>query len=259
MNMSLLWFLPVFVLLYMIFWFFASLIFKRHDIIDVAWGAGFVLLAWISLGFRDLNYDTRSVWLLFAVSLWGLRLFFHTFRRNLSKEEDWRYHRWSEGDACLHPLCLFFKVFLLQGALMMIIALPVVYGLRLISLPLFDINYPGIFLIVIGFLLEAVADQQRYSFLKKPENKDKLITAGLWKFSRHPNYFGEMVFWWGIYFLVLGAPKSWMLIVSPLTVTYVLLFVSGLPMEERYRGRKDFDEYKRRTSALIPWFNKKSR
>jgi len=256
--MSLLWFLPVFIILYMGFWFLASLLFKRHDVVDIAWGAGVIFLAWISLSFRDLDLDARSVWLLFAVSVWGLRLSFHTFRRNLSKGEDWRYHRWNERGSCLHPLCIFFQVFLLQGALLMIISLPVVYGLRLIHLPLFSINYPGILLIISGLFLEALADQQRYNFLKNSANKNKLITTGLWRFSRHPNYFGEMIFWWGIYFLVLGAPKSWMLIVSPLIVTYILLFVSGLPMEERYRGRKDFEEYKRRTSALIPWFIKKS-
>lgn len=257
--MNLLWFLPVFVILYMGFWFLVSLLVERRDIIDIAWGAGFLFLAWITFSFRDLDLDARSVLLLSAVSLWGFRLSFHTVRRNLSKEEDWRYHRWSQGQACLHPVCVFFQVFLLQGALMMIISLPVVYGLRLIHLPLFELNYPGIVLIAFGLIFEAIADQQRYIFLRKTENQDKLITTGLWRFSRHPNYFGEMVFWWGIYFLVLGAPKSWMLIVSPLTITYILLFVSDLPMEERYRGRQDFAEYKRRTSALIPWFVKKSR
>jgi steroid 5-alpha reductase family enzyme len=154
---------------------------------------------------------------------------------------------------------VFFQVFLLQGALMMIIALPVVYSLRFINLPLFELNYPGIFLIIFGLIFETVADQQRYLFLKKERNKDQLISTGLWRYSRHPNYFGEIIFWWGIYFLVLGAPKSWMMIISPLTITYIMLFVSGLPMEERYRGRPDFEEYKRRTSALIPWFVKKNR
>lgn len=259
MNMSLLWFLPTFVFFYMSVWFFASLLSKRRDVIDVAWGAGFVFLTWITLSFRDLPLDTRSYWLLFLVSLWGLRLSLHTFRRNLSKEEDWRYHRWQNGHGCKYLICSFVQVFMLQGALMMIIALPIVYGLRLISLPLFDVNYLGILLMALGLVLETIADQQRYRFLIKPQNQGQIITSGLWRYSRHPNYFGELLFWWGLYFLVLGAPKSWMLIVSPLTITYILLFVSGLPMEARYRGRPDFEDYRRRTSALIPWFNKKAR
>ena len=259
MYMNLLWFLPTFIILYMTFWFLVSLLVERRDIIDIAWGAGFVFLAWTTLIFRDLDLDTRSILLLSAISLWGLRLSFHTVRRNLRQEEDWRYHRWSQGQARLHPFCVFFQVFLLQGALMMIIALPVVYSLRFINLPLFELNYPGIFLIIFGLIFETVADQQRYLFLKKERNKDQLISTGLWRYSRHPNYFGEIIFWWGIYFLVLGAPKSWLMIISPLTITYIMLFVSGLPMEERYRGRPDFEEYKRRTSALIPWFVKKNR
>ncbi len=257
--MSLLWFLPVFIFFYMTLWFIVSIFAKRLDVVDIAWGAGFVFLAWITLSFRELPLDERSYWFLFLVSLWGLRLTFHTFRRNLSKTEDWRYHLWQENQGWRHWFTSFVQVFMLQGAVMMIIALPVVYGLRLIALSLFSINYPGIVLVLIGLLLETVADHQRYAFLKKPENKGKLITSGLWRYSRHPNYFGELLFWWGLYFLVLGAPMSWMLIVSPLTITYIVLFVSGLPMEDRFRGRPDFEEYKRRTSALIPWFPKKAR
>lgn len=142
---------------------------------------------------------------------------------------------------------------------MMIIGLPVVYSLRLISLPLFSVNYLGIALLLSGLLIETVADWQRYEFLRLKKNKGKIMTRGLWSLSRHPNYFGEIIFWWGMFFLVLGASKSWMLVVSPLTLTYIMLFVSGLPMEARYRGRPDFEEYKRHTSALIPWFKKKGK
>lgn len=259
MHMSLLWFLPVFVFIYMSAWFGLSLWLKRKDVIDIAWGAGFIFLAWASLSFRELPLDERAYWILFLVSLWGMRLSFHTVRRNLSKEEDWRYHNWHDGSGCKRALCSFFQIFMFQGALMMIIGLPVVYGLRLISLPLFSVNYPGLVLMLFGLFLEIVADQQRYNFLKKPVNKGKLISSGLWRYSRHPNYFGEILFWWGLYLLVLGAPKSWMLIISPLTITYILLFVSGLPMEKRYHGRPDFEEYRRRTSALIPWIPKKAR
>jgi steroid 5-alpha reductase family enzyme len=266
--MNLLWFLPLFIFFYMTVWFLISLWVKRRDVVDLAWGTGFVFLAWISLSFRDITLDERAYWILFLTSLWGLRLFFHNYRRNLSKEEDWRYHNWRDDQqsrcdqkprrnrirCCL--TAIYFQVFLFQGALMMIIGLPIVYSLRLISLPLFSLNYFGIFLLLSGLLIETVADWQRYQFLRVKKNKDKFITSGLWRFSRHPNYFGEIIFWWGMFFLVLGAPKSWMLVVSPLILTYIMLFVSGLPMEDRYRGRPDFEEYKRCTSALIPWFKK---
>lgn len=269
--MDLLWFLPLFVFVYMTIWFLLSLCFKRKDVVDLAWGSGFVFLAWISFSFRNIILDERSYWVLFLITLWGLRLFFHIYHRNLSKEEDWRYHRWNKEQKnwcdkkktsyhvsrCV--LATYFQVFLFQGALMMIIGLPIVYSLCLISLPLFSINYLGIILLLSGLLIEAVADWQRYFFLGIKKNKDKFITSGLWKFSRHPNYFGEIIFWWGLFFLVLGAPNSWMLVVSPIVITYIMLFVSGLPMEDRYRGRPDFEEYKLRTSALIPWFRKRKK
>jgi len=252
----------------MTIWFLLSLWIKRRDVVDLAWGSGFVFLTWISLSFRDIVLDERAYWIIFLTTLWGLRLFFHNYRRNLSKEEDWRYHRWQKDQqiwcnqkspkyrACRCFVSTYFQVFLFQGALMMIIGLPVVYSLRLISLPLFSVNYLGIILLLSGLFIETVADWQRYKFLRLQGNKDKFITSGLWRFSRHPNYFGEIIFWWGMFFLVLGAPKSWMLVVSPLILTYTMLFVSGLPMEDRYRGRPDFEEYKRSTSALIPWFKK---
>ena len=255
--MSLLWFLPVFIFIYMSAWFVVSWWLKRRDVIDIAWGAGFVFLAWITfLSFRESPLDERSVWLLLFVSLWGLRLSIHTSLRNLSQSEDWRYHDLSDSKLAKTPFFTFIRVFMFQGALMMIISLPVIYSLRLIALPLFSLNYFGILLLLIGLFVEGVADGQRFLFLSKPENKNRLMTSGLWHYSRHPNYFGECLFWWGIYFLVFGAPKSWMLIISPLIITYILLFVSGLPMEERYRGRPDFEAYKRQTSAFIPWFPK---
>ncbi|MDP3836994.1 MAG: DUF1295 domain-containing protein [bacterium] len=257
--MELLWFLPAFTLIYISAWYLLSLRVKRWDVIDVAWGPGFIFLVWIAWYFRGMPTDGRAAWIIVLITLWGARLLYHTYRRNLSKDEDWRYHRWHQGSGWRFFLKSYVSVFLFQGALMMIIALPAVYSLSFMSLRLYSINNLGIVLMIVGLLYETLADYQRRVFLQEPINKDRLITYGLWKHSRHPNYFGEMLFWWGLFFIVLGAPKSWMLIVSPLTITYVLLFVSGLPMEERYRGRPDFEEYRRRTSAIIPWFTKKAR
>lgn len=259
--MNLLWFLPLFVFLYMTAWFFVSLKVRRYDVIDIAWGPGFILLALFTLYFRDVPLDGRSLWILALVFLWGLRLLVHTYRRNLNKGEDWRYHEWHNGKACHYSFCTYVQVFLFQAALMMIIALPIVLSLRLIVLPMFEINYFGVALAALGLLLEAIADQQRFSFLNKESNKgnnrEPLMTTGLWRFSRHPNYFGEIIFWLGIYILVLGAPMSWLMIISPFMVSYILLFVSGLPTEKKYQGRADFIEYKRKTSPLIPWWPKK--
>jgi steroid 5-alpha reductase family enzyme len=259
--MNFLWFLPLFVFLYMSFWFFVSLRKKRYDVIDVAWGPGFIFLSLLALYFREAPLDGRSIWLLVLMLLWGTRLLIHTYRRNLNKEEDWRYHEWHDSKSCRYSICTYVQVFLFQAALMMIISLPVVYSLRLIVLSMFDVNYLGLVLAALGLLLETIADQQRFTFLKKGNNRKKgqepLMTTGLWRFSRHPNYFGEIIFWWGIYILVLGTPNSWMMIFSPLLLSYILLFVSGLPTEKKYKARADFIEYKRKTSPLIPWWPKK--
>lgn len=255
--MEQLWYLPVFIFIYMSAWFLVSLVNKRYDVLDVAWGPGFIMIALLSLYLREMALDGRSLFILTLIALWGLRLFFHTFKRNLRKGEDWRYHKWHDGQACRYSICTFFQVFMFQGALMMIISLPLAYSLSLTLLPMFDINYLGVILAFLGLALEAIADSQRASFLTKKNNKNKLMTKGLWRFSRHPNYLGEIVFWWGIYFLIWGLPNSWMLIIAPLTVSYTLIFVSGLPTEKKYQGRKDFQEYKRKTSPLFLWFPKK--
>lgn len=252
--MPYLWYLPLFILIYMSLWFFASFFLKRRDIIDVAWGPGFFFLALISFNFRDsAGFELRSLLLLSLIFLWNLRLFIHTCRRNLKKEEDWRYRKIKDDGSFLAKLKIYFQVFIFQGLLMMLVSLPVVYSLQILNLPLYNINYFGLALAIIGLSLETVADNQRYKFLLSKENKNTFTSHGLWRYSRHPNYFGELLFWWGIYFFTLGSPASWALIVSPLSITYVLIFISGIPMEERFAGNKDFKEYKRKTSPFIPW------
>lgn len=255
--MSELWYLPIFIFFYMCVVFLISLKFKRYDVLDVAWGPGFILIVILGVYLRQMPIDDRSLYIILPINLWGLRLFFHTFKRNLHRAEDWRYHQWRDGTSCKHSICTFFQVFMFQAAVMMITALPLAYSLTIIVLPMFDINYFGLVLAALGLTIETIADWQRSNFLEKKENSNRLYTAGLWRFSRHPNYFGEIIFWFGLYFIAWGAPASWMLIISPLTVTYILLFVSGLPTEKKYKGRKDFTEYKRKTSALFLWFPKK--
>lgn len=255
--MNQLWYLPIFILFYMSSWFLVSLKSKRYDVIDVAWGPGFIMIVLLSFYFRELGLDLRSLFIIILIILWGLRLFFHTFHRNMKQGEDWRYHEWHNDSSCKYLLCTFFQVFIFQGALMMIVSLPLAYSLSLTFLPMYDINYLGVILASLGLVLETVADLQRSNFLNIEINKDKLMTSGLWRFSRHPNYLGEIVFWWGIYFLIWGLANSWMLIIAPLTISYMLIFVSGLPTEKKYHGRKDYIEYKRKTSPLLLWFPKK--
>ncbi len=113
----------------------------------------------------------------------------------------------------------------------------------------------GVLLWILGFCFEFVADWQLDRFIKNPDNRGKIMDQGLWRYSRHPNYFGEVTMWWGIYILALSVPWGWLSIIGPLTISYIILFVSGVPMTERFmEDNPAFADYKRRTSAFIPWF-----
>ena len=107
-------------------------------------------------------------------------------------------------------------------------------------------------------MFESIGDSQLKYFLQNPTNKGKIITTGLWKYTRHPNYFGEVVLWWGIWFLSLSTSYGLISLISPITITFLILKVSGIPMlEKKYEGRKDFETYKQKTNSFFPWFSKK--
>ena len=123
------------------------------------------------------------------------------------------------------------------------------------------LNLLGVFIWIIGFYFESRADKELRDFLKDKNNKGKIMQSGLWSLSRHPNYFGEVTMWWGIWLLNLSilTLSNWWTVVGPLTITYLILKVSGVPLlEKRYEGNKEFEEYKKRVSIFIPWWPKKS-
>jgi steroid 5-alpha reductase family enzyme len=117
-------------------------------------------------------------------------------------------------------------------------------------------NFIGIIVWLIGFYFEATADKQLKEFIKNPKNKGKIMQSGLWAYSRHPNYFGEVTMWWGIWLLNLN--PNWWTILGPLTITFLILKVSGVPLlEKKYQGNSEFEDYKKRVSVFIPWKPKK--
>jgi len=143
---------------------------------------------------------------------------------------------------------------------MFIVALPIIFvnSAEPTGISVFDII--GILIFCIGFIFEIVGDQQLTNFKKNPSHKGKIITSGLWKYTRHPNYFGEALLWWGIALMALSYPGSWFVLLSPITITFLLRYVSGVPMlEENYNGREDFEAYKQKTSIFFPWFPKRSK
>ncbi len=248
--------LAVAVFLYMSLGFGVSLALKRNDIADIFWGLGFVFLALLSLGW-SLPLEERTAWVVFMVILWAARLSGHIALRNRGKTEDFRYKAWREQWGKTFYWRSFLQVWMLQGFFMLIIASPVCVAILADPLELGWIEYIGAMIWAFGFWFEAVADLQLMQFKSRPENRGKFIQSGLWSFSRHPNYFGEALVWWGVFLFALRVPYGWMTVMGPALLTYLLRYVSGVPMLERkYEGNPEFESYKARVPAFVPNFRR---
>ena len=237
--------------------FVVSIIKKDNSIADIAWGLGFILIALYTL-FRTHLFLERHLLITFMALIWGLRLSTHIFMRNKGKGEDPRYAKWRQEWGTYFFVRSYFQVFILQGFLMLIIATPIIWIHMSKTPSLKFTDFIGLFIWLIGLLCESVADYQLAAFLKNPTNKGKIMMQGIWQYSRHPNYFGEVLIWWGIFIIALNTPGGLLTIISPLTITCLLLFVSGIPMaEKQIEYLPEFHTYKKRTSIFFPWFTKK--
>ncbi|MCB9798272.1 DUF1295 domain-containing protein [Candidatus Nomurabacteria bacterium] len=244
-------FLAVLLFAYMNFWFVVSVVKKRNDVADIAWGMGFVLLAWISL--LTVEMQLRSIIVTLLVSIWGIRLSVHIYKRNREKKEDYRYQQWRREWGRWFYLRSYLQVYLLQGCLLFIVAFPVLVINRGEGGDFGILDLVGILVWMIGFFFEAVGDWQLARFVRNPDNRGKLITTGLWQYSRHPNYFGEVTQWWGIWLMSLSGWLGWYSIIGPLTITFLILKVSGVPMlEKRMEKKPSFSEYKKKVSMFFP-------
>lgn len=250
MNYYLILVLLLFV--YMNFWFVLSLIKKRNDVADVAWGLGFVLITWASF-FISGTYGVRGLLVGILVSLWGLRLAIHIHKRNKGKAEDYRYLAWRKEWGRWFFIRSYFQVYILQGVFLFLVVLPVLL-INKNSVSAFGfLDMIGVLVWLFGFYFEAVGDSQLAGFIKNPENKGKLMQSGLWSYTRHPNYFGEVTQWWGIWIVALSVPNGLFGIVGPLTITFLILKVSGIPMlEKKMAENPEFADYKRRVSVFFP-------
>lgn len=240
------------VFVYMSLWFIISLMRKRNDVADVAWGLGFVLVTWTSFFLSD-DSGVRGLLVGLLVSIWGLRLAWHIHARNKGKAEDYRYLAWrKEWGKWFYPRS-YLQVYLLQGMFLFLIVMPVLLINKHAGAPLGLLDFIGAAVWLLGFYFEAVGDAQLAQFIKNPANKGKLMQSGLWAYTRHPNYFGEVVQWWGIWLLALSVPYGLLGILGPLTITFLILKVSGIPMlEKKMMKHADFAEYKRKVSMFIP-------
>ncbi len=248
----------ILVFVYMTLFFLLATVKKNNSIVDYGWGLGFVLIAVYSL-IRSGNYNQKTLLVTSIVAIWGLRLFYHILLRNHGKPEDFRYATWRREWGKWLVLRAFFQVFMLQGILMLIIAFPIVLNNSKNIGNLGIIETVGFIVWIIGFFFEVVGDKQLKEFIKTRKTKGSIIKTGLWKYTRHPNYFGEATMWWGIFLIVLATKNGIWAIVSPLTISFLLVFVSGVPMlEKHYRDNAEYQDYASRTSKFLPWFPKKT-
>ncbi|MCB9053839.1 MAG: DUF1295 domain-containing protein [Lewinellaceae bacterium] len=243
----------------LLIWAYMTLLFliswwkRDNSIVDVGWGLGFVVITW----YLHFQYPHSWSWLpALLVSVWGGRLAWHIGWRKVKQgKEDWRYAKWREEWGQWVIPRSYLQVFLLQGFFMWVIALP--FMQRPVPEALLWYQWAGILLWLVGFLWEAVSDWQLQRFKARPDNKGKIMTEGLWRLSRHPNYFGEIVLWWGIWLLLLPCGSWYLSLASPVVLTWLLTRVSGVPMlEKKYEGRPDFEAYKKETPPLVPDWRK---
>ncbi|NTW24792.1 MAG: DUF1295 domain-containing protein, partial [Lentimicrobium sp.] len=225
----------VFVLIYMTLIFLFALILKDNSIVDIFWSLGFIFLAILSFA-HEVSIDFKKLLVNMLVIIWGLRMAIHIYIRNRGKGEDFRYANWR--NTWKHfILRSFFQIFMLQGFFMLIISWPVLhinYG-KTVGFGMIDIV--GLLIFITGFIFEVLGDYQLLAFKKYADNKGKIITNGLWKYTRHPNYFGEALLWWGIWLMAVPVVDGIYTVVGPIVITLLLRYVSGVPMlEKKWEG-----------------------
>lgn len=229
-----------------------SLRLQDSSIVDPFWGPGFALVT-ATYVVVDGRFGARGLLALVLVSAWAARLGYHLWMRNRRTGEDPRYRAMRDRHGARFGWVSLFTVFWLQAVLLWIISAPLA-GSVLSVAPLGILDLAGTLTFLIGFMLEAVADRQLDRFRADSTNKGRVLDTGLWRYSRHPNYFGNAVLWWGLYLVAMGGGAYWT-IFGPALMTYLLLRVSGVTLLERSlrTSRPGYAEYIERTSAFVPW------
>jgi steroid 5-alpha reductase family enzyme len=237
-----------------------SLVLRNASIVDIFWGTGFVVTTWLAFALTPEGFAARKWLISLLVTIWGLRLSLHILFRNWGKPEDFRYQVWRKEAGAAWWWRSYFKVFLLQGILMWLIAASIVAA-QTAALPnhLIWLDYVAIPIWAIGFFFEAGGDWQLARFRANPVNKGKVLNTGVWRYTRHPNYFGDATQWWGFYLIALAAGAYWT-IFSPIIMTGLLMRVSGVTLLEKTlkETKPGYKEYVETTSEFVPWFPRKA-
>lgn len=230
-----------------------SVAIKNASIVDIVWGTGFVVVAWVSFAVGDGD-DTRRIVIAVLVTLWGLRLAGYLAKRNLGHGEDYRYRAMRKHWGPRFPIVSLVTVFLLQGVLMWIVSIGVQLG-QVPDSPTFGpIGTMGILVWLVGLAFEAIGDLQLARFKADPANAGKVMDKGLWSLTRHPNYFGDSLVWWGIAIVAAESGLGAWGFVGAAVMNFLLVRVSGVALLEKSlsKRKEGYAEYVARTSAFLP-------
>lgn len=230
---------------------------KDNSIVDIGWGLGFLAVT-VGLMMHTGFQSVVHVIYVGMIALWSLRLAGYIFKRNSGTGEDFRYAAWRKEWGKNVVWRAYLQVFMLQGVIMFVVLSPSYVVFTTLPSNLGVTHYIGILFWLVGFYFEAVGDAQMMRFKSDSSNKGKVMNQGLWKFTRHPNYFGEALLWWGFGVFAFTPELWWLSLLGPAVITFFLLKVSGVAMLERkYDGNSKYAEYQRTTNAFLPWFPKK--
>jgi steroid 5-alpha reductase family enzyme len=259
-------------LIYLIVAFIVGTIKKNNGIMDIFYGPGYFVVTFTCFITNIILTGTTSlqkIVVTILVLIWAIRLASYVYIRNRGKPEDYRYaamrERW-KTNAVLKSLL---KIYFFQGFVIFLVDIP--SWLVIITEPPSFGPFPtgaedfintllvlGIFIWVVGFLFETIGDWSLYRFRQNPENKGKVMESGLWKYTQHPNYFGEVTQWWALFVIALGTPFGFITLIGPLFITFMIIRVSGVRLlDKRFEADDEYAAYKRRTSKFFPWVPKK--
>ncbi len=228
-----------------------SLWLRDSSVVDIFWGFGFVVIAWASIAVSGSESSRR--WLTVVLTtLWGLRLAGYLAWRNHGKGEDYRYQEMREKHGKAFWWVSLFTVFLLQGAIMWLVSLPIQAAIAS-NLDIGWLDFVGCGIWAIGLMFETVGDIQLARFKADPANAHTVLNRGLWRYTRHPNYFGDFLVWWGLFLIAASSGNVWT-IVSPLAMSFFLMKVSGVTLLEKKLvvNRPGYREYVAQTNAFFP-------
>jgi steroid 5-alpha reductase family enzyme len=256
--------------IYILIAFIVGTVKRNNGVIDIFYGPAYFVVAITSLTLNVIFTSTisaRQIVSTLLVLIWALRLAIYVFIRNKGKPEDYRYKAIRERMKTNVAFKSFFKIYLFQAIIVFLVAITVWFVNISDNPPVVSLlDFGGVTLWLgavvwlVGFLFETIADYSLYRFLQKPENKGRIMTKSVWKYSMHPNYFGEVTQWFGLFIIALAVPFGFVTIIGPAYLTFQIIKVSGIRLlDKRYNGNEEYQAYKSKTSNFFPWFPKKEK